>query len=819
MGTLWQDLRYGLRMLLKSPGFTFVAVLSLALGIGINTSIFSLVNAVLLRSVPVVKQPERLVWFRAPASYPNFEDYRDQNDVFSGITAANGTNEFSLSRGGEPELLLGEYVTSSYFDVLGVRAARGRTFQPEEDRAGVPIVVISQHLWQSRFASDPAIVGSEISLNGMAFKVVGVAPQGFIGTEVGLNRELWIPLSMFPQLNPPVASADDDKPEPDMLHRRDTHWLNIIARLKPGVTREQAEAAMMTVAARLNDTYHNREKDEALRSVGLIEMSGGLDPRDRQDALPFAGLSMAVVALVLLIACANVASLLLARAALRQRETAVRQALGASRLRLIRQWLTESMLLAFVGGATGLLFALWTNDVIRAYASTTPLAALDLSLDPSVLAFTFIVSVLTGIVFGLAPALQVSRHDLTTALRGESTLPGMSYRKSRLRRAFVITQVTLSVVLLIGASLFIRSLRGAQSINPGFRIENALTVPVDLGLLRYSKQRGGAFYQELIERTKAQPGVESASLMRFAPLGFSFAQREIVAADGERSMDRRGIGTGFNIVGAEYFKTMGIRLMRGREFTPQDREGAPGVVVVNETLAKRLWPNEDPIGKRVNLEEGDEKFLEVVGVAQDGKYASLGERARPFAYQPLAQSYQSKMTLVVRTIGDSRGVSEGVRNKLRALNADLPVIGMKTLAEQVDLSLFPARIAAMLLGSFGLLALLLAGVGMYGIVSYSVNQRTQEIGIRMALGARREDVLRMVLSEGLLIVGVGIVTGLVLSFIVTRLVASFLYGVSPTDFVTFTIIPLLLASVALLASFIPARRATKVDPMVALRYE
>jgi predicted permease len=818
MSTLWQDLRYGIRMLRKSPGFTAVAVVSLALGIGINTSIFSLVNAVLIRPLPSVREPERLVWFSAPASYPNFEDYRAQAQVFDAMTAANGTNEFSLQTGGEPELVRGEFVTADYFRVLGVEAARGRTFIEEDEQTPTPVVVISDNLWRTRYGADRSLVGRDIHINGMAFKVVGVAPKDFIGTEVGLKRELWLPLAMYTQLNPSLSGEAEGAEQTDMLRRRNTHWLNVVARLKDGVTREQAESAVMTIAARLNETYRNRNRQEALLSVRLIKFSGGIDPRDRADALPFAGLSMAVVALVLLIACANVASLLLARAALRQRETAVRQALGASRFRLVRQWLTESLLLSMLGGTAGLLLAMWTTDLIRHYASATPLAHLDLGLDKAVLAFTSIVSVATGIIFGLAPALQVSRPDLTTALKGDGAAgAGTTHRRSRLRRAFVVAQVTLSVVLLIGAGLFLRSMRGAQSIDPGFRVDKGLTVPIDLGLMRYTKERGLTFYEELQARVSAQPGVESASVMQFVPLGFSFAQREIIREGATR--EDGSLGTGYNVVGADYFKTMGIALVRGREFTSEDREGAPPVVVVNETLARRLWPNEDAVGKRVNLEGGAGAFAEVVGVARDGKYASLGETARPFVYEPMLQSYNPRMTLVVRTKEDPRGVAGAVKTQLRALEPKLPVAEAKTLSEQVALSLFPARVAAWLLGSFGLLALVLAGVGIYGIVAYSVSQRTHEIGVRLALGATGRDVLRMVVGEGLRVVALGIALGLALALAATRLVASFLYGVSATDFATFTVIPLLLAAVALLASYIPARRAARVDPMTALRYE
>jgi predicted permease len=816
MRTLFQDLRYGLRMLLRSPGFTVVGVASLALGIGVNTAIFSLVNAVLIRPVPVVREQGRVVWLRAPSSYPDYLDYREQARSFEGMAAITGTREFSLTRGGEPELIKGEFVSTNYFDVLGVGAQLGRVFSEEEGRSPTPVVVISQHLWRTRFDSDSTIVGRQISLNGLGFTVIGVAPEKFIGTEVGLNRELWLPLSMEPSLNPPVAGRMDGGGK-DSLHWRESHWLEVFARLKSGVTREQAGAELTGIARRVAETGAGRVDAETLRRVQLLKMSGGMDPSDREEALPIVGIMMTVVALVLLVACANIAGLLVARAAVRRRETAIRQALGAGRARLVRQWLTESVLLGVLGGAFGLLLALWANDLMISYAQATPLASLDLRLDYRVLIFTLAVSVAAGIVFGLAPALQASRIDIVTALKTEDAARAGT-RRSRLRAAFVTAQLMLSVVLLVGAGLFIRSLMSAHSIDPGFRVERALTVPVDLGLLRYKAAEGRNFYRELLTRIEAQPGVERASLVRFAQLGFSFAQGQVVA-EGRAQPGEEGTSAGFNVVGPRYFQTMGTQLMRGRDFTEADREGAPAVAVVNETLAQMLWPGEDPLGKRLSFEGPQGPFLEVVGVARDGKYRSLGDRPRPYFYQPLFQSYEPKMTLVVRTSGDPLSVAGAVREQLRALDPNLPVADVKTLAEQFDLSLLPARVAAWTLGGFGLLALALAAIGIYGVVSFSVAQRTREIGVRMALGARGGDVLRLVLGEGLLVIGVGLLAGLLLALAATRVVAGFLYGVGATDPLTFAGVPILLGAVALAASYIPARRATRVDPMVALRHE
>jgi predicted permease len=806
-------------MLARTPGFTAVAVVSLALGVGVNTAVFSLFNAVMIRPVAAVADQSRLVWLRAPSSYPDYQDYREQARSFDGMAAATGTREFSLTRVGvEPELLRGEFVTANYFEVLGVGARVGRTFSEEEGRGPAPVVVLAHDLWRTRFGADPSIVGRQIVLNGLGFTVVGVAPERFAGTETGLGRELWVPLSTEPLLNPPGAGRFEDGSGVDILRRRHSHWLAVFARLRAGVTREQAAAEMSGIARRVAEANEGRADAETMRRVQLLEMSGGMDPSDREQALPVAGVVMGVVGLVLLIACANIGGLLLARAASRRRETAIRQALGAGRARLVRQWLTESILLGLVGGAFGLLLAMWVNDLLASYASATPVASLDLGLDYRVLVFTLLVSVGAGIVFGLAPALQASRLDIVTSLKTEDSLARAGSRRSRLRAAFVAAQVTLSVVLLVCAGLFIRSLQSAHSIDPGFRVERALTVPVDLGLLRYEEEAGRNFYRELLARVGAQPGVEGASLVRFAQLGNSFAQGQVVA-EGRASADEEGTTTGFNVVGPRYFRTMGTALVRGRDFTDADREGAPAVAVVNETLAATLWPGEDPLGKRLSYDGPKGPFLEVVGVARDGKYRSLGDRSRPYFYRPLMQTYDPRMTLVVRTAGEPAALAGAVREQVRALDPNLPLAEVRTLEEQFDLSLLPARIAAWTLGGFGLLALALAGIGIYGVVSFSVAQRTREIGVRMALGAGRGDVLRLVMGEGLSVVGLGLAAGLALAFAATRVVEGFLYGVGATDPLTFVGVPLLLGAIAAGAGYLPARRATKVDPMEALRYE
>ena len=842
MGTLWQDVRYGVRMLWKSPGFTAIAVVSLALGIGANTSIFSFVNAVLLRPLPVA-HPEQLVYVFSGnrttpynvSSYPDYVDFRDKNEVFSALIAYSPIT-LSLNSNDQADQISGLIVTGNYFDALGVRARAGRTFLPEEDGApgAHPVAVISYGLWQSRFAGDPQIAGRQLLLNGQPFTIVGVAPAEFNGAELGETSDIYVPMAMQALVRPPRAGYSGEM-NPDLLSKRGPRWLDLIGRLKPGVTREQAQAAMSTLAAQLAAAYPDTNREQ---TATISPVSKG-DPTQRGTLLSVAGLMLAVVGLVLLIACANVANLLLARAASRRKEISIRLALGASRWRLVRQLLTESVLLSLTGGALGLLLAVWLVDAMRTYSPPGNFfpVAFDFSLDKSVLAFTLLLSVLTGLIFGIAPALQASKPDLVAALKDETAVwpgaHGAFARRFSLRNLLVVAQVALSLVLLISAGLFLRSLQQAERIDPGFNPEHVLTMPLNINLLRYTKAQGQEFYRQVLERVAALPGVQSASLTRTPPMSGASRQSTVMIAGRTGGPDRVSSSettssTGEDVannttlasaVALNYFQTLGIPLLRGRDFNAQDREGAPGVVIVNETFAKRYFPNQDPLGQRVSLNGAQGPWLEVVGLARDGKYVTLGEAPAPFLYQPLQQRHESGMVLLVRTNGDPAEIIPAVRREVQTIERNLPLANARLMTEMLSTSLFPARMGAVLLGVFGLLALVLASVGLYGVMSYSVARRTKEIGIRMALGAQSTDVLRLVLRESMTLVGAGMLLGLLAAFAATRLLAGFLYGISPTDPAAFIGIAVLLALVAIIASLVPARRAAKVDPLVAFRYE
>ncbi len=810
MQTLWQDLRYGARMLLKKPGFALIAVITLALGIGANTTIFSFVNGLVLRPISGVKEPERLVavytsdYSSGPyggSSYPDYVDFRDQATGFSGLAAYDET-VLILTGGDEAERLSGAYVTGNYFDTLGVGAHAGRTLRADDTTPGAaPVAVISHGLWQRRFGGDASVVGGTITLNHRSYTVVGVAAESFRGLQLGAPPEFWLPMSE------------------ETAGGRGSRGLQITGRLKPGVSLDQAQSQIATIGAQLARAYPETnlgtlDRPREPRPMTVVR-EARLSPQRQKNVLMVSGLLLAVVGLVLLIACANVANLLLARASVRRREIAVRLALGASRRRLVRQLLTESLLLALLGGGAGLVLALWSSELPPAFLSPGEANGLDASLDWRILVFTLAVSVLTGVLFGLAPALESSRPDLVEALKDGAS--GHGQRRFTLRQALVVTQVALALMLLIGAGLFLRSLSRAMTFDPGFASQNLLVASLDTRGAAMSREQGQAFYRQALERIGSLPGVRSASLTGIVPIGGG-GQRRGVQLEGYTPQPNEGLELNCNVVGLDYFNTMGIPLAQGRDFNAQDREGSPGVVIVNEELARRYFPGQNPIGKRLRF-GSNRSYLEIIGVARSAKYRRLREAPLPFIYIPLEQEYRGGMTLLVRTDGDPANTVSAVRGEIRRLSSEVPVFGIRTMSEQIGTALADDRMIAVLLGIFGGIALLLAVVGIYSVVSYAVTQRTREIGVRVALGARGPDVLKLVIGQGMKLVVIGVAFGLAMSFTFTRLMASLLFEVSATDPVTFAAIALLLALVALVACWIPARRATKVDPMVALRVE
>ena len=823
---LWHDLRYGTRMLLKAPGFTAIAVLSLATGIGANTAIFSLVDKVLIRKLPV-EEADRLVIVTANrgqgvltgSNHPDFVDYRDRNDVFDGLVCYT-QRALTLSERGQAERIQGLIVSGNYFTVLRVRPALGRGFLPEEDKtAGThPVVVIGYGLWQRRFGGDHRIVGKTVSLNAYPFTVVGIAPPEFNGTIAGGAPDVYVPIMMMAQ----IATSPFDRS--NLLFgprsRSLSGSLQVLGRLKPGVSREQAAAAMTTLGGQIARAYPNADGSPRVEPKFLIEDgSRGHTNLLRDLRFPLQML-MATVGLVLLIACANVANLLLARAGTRQKEIAIRLATGAGRMRLIRQLLTESVLLSTLAGAAGLALAASISGLMVSFAPPNNNAfsflTLDNRLDLRVLVFTLAISVLTGILFGLAPALIASRPDLLSALRDEATVFGKRVRHLNLRNLLVVGQVAISVIVLVGAGLCVRSLRNLYAIDTGFDPTKVLVMSVDVGLSGYSRERGLQFYAELLERVQRVPGVEAVSLATQVALGDGFGA--MMRAEGYAPKPGEDMSSDFNQIAPDYFRVMKIPLLEGREFSPSDTTNTPLVAVVNEAAVRRFWPGLSAIGRRVIVgRPPDEQARVVVGVVKDSKYRRLTEEVRPAVFSPFFQSYRGDMTLHVRTTGEPATMMAGVRREVQALDASLPLYNTRTLEEQKTGSLYTSRLAATLLTSFGLLALLLAAVGVYGVMAYTVNRRTHEIGIRMALGAQGSEICRLVMVEGTAIMTIGLLLGLGGALAATRLVESFLYGVRPNDPIAFAGAALLLAAVTVLANYLPARHASRTDPLLAIR--
>jgi macrolide transport system ATP-binding/permease protein len=820
--TLIQDLRYGLRIMLKNPGFMLIAVLTLALGIGANTAIFNIVNALLLRPIPGVVEAERLVNVGRThedaafdsLSYPDYLDYREQNTVFSGIAIYSKT-PLHLSNAeseGRAERVRGELVSGNYFGALGAKALLGRTLTPADVSApgANPVAMMGYDLWRRRFGADKAIVGKTIKLNARPFTVIGVAVEGFEGTTVGGATEMWLPITMFAE---EALSQDDNR---NLLTKRGSQWIDGFARLKPAVTLQQAQAEMTGIAQRLALAYPNTNKKIGVRLTPHF----GMWPDDRADAQQFTRLLLLAAGLTLFVASVNVANILFARSIERQKEIGVRLALGAARARIVRLLLMESLLMAMLSGLAGLFVARWASDFSMRFwtpkSSYGLQTSLELGFDASVLTFAFVVSFVTGIVFGLVPAWQAARTNIAPILK-DGAPSGRTERRPRLRETLIVSQIALSLVVLVGAGLCVRTLHNALSINRGYNVDRVLTAEIDLGRQGYSEEGGRRFYQQLLERVQALPGVQSASLAHRSPLSSQMGGP--VRPDG---LDENAPSTEarYNIVTPRHLETIGLRLLRGRDFNAQDTAQAPGAAIINEALARSLWGEQDPIGRvLVAHTSRNEQRIEVIGVVNDARYGSVLRPPHMHLYFPITQKYQSSMALHVKMAGDAAIIGDRLQHEARTLDPNLPIYDVRTLSAQLDQVLASQRLAAALISSLGLLALLLTGIGLYGVMAYSVSQRRREIGIRMALGAQRSDVQKLVVRHGLTLALMGVALGLLLSFGFTRVLKSMLFGVSAIDPLTFAVIPILLAGVALLACWIPVRRALKVDPMVALRSE
>jgi predicted permease len=818
MNSLIQDIRYGWKLLWKDRGLTVVAILSLALGIGANTTIFSVANAFFFRPLPVMES-ERLVSLfgsmkglrYAATSYPDYADWRDRSEVFSGLAAYAWIPMALKVSGGSAEVISGQLVTGNYFSVLGVDPVLGRAFLPEEDQTpGThPVVIISHGLWKRRFGLEREIVGRNVRLNGLSFTVIGVAPEGFIDINVGFAPDAWVPLMMESKVFPTPAS---------LLDQRDSRWLQVVGRLKPGVSQGKAESAMKALASNLEREYPDSNRGVGITLAEADQNRIPLIVTQGFEIINFMGVLLVLVGVVLLIACSNVASLLLARTSRRWREIALRQSLGAGRGRLVRQLLTESLMLSVAGGLAGLLVAVWGIDLLQTFEppmSHYPFA-FDLSLDKRVLGYTALLSVATGVVFGLAPALQTARKDQSTALNDPGLWLGFRKGRSRLRSFLVTAQVAFAVVSLVSAGLFLQSARNAQSIDPGFDTDQVLCASLNLGLGQYDEPSGRRFFHDVVDRIEALPSVQSASLAQTVPLGLVNRSMTEVSIDGYEPAEDESMLFYYNSVGPRYFETLGIPIVKGRGIEGTDRDDTMDVAVVNEAMARRYWRGADPIGRTIKLEGIDVK---VVGIARNGKYIRLGENPRPYFYVPLKQNYVEMVSLHVRTFGDPRGVAKSVSREVEALDADLPVWDMKTMDEHLGLALFVPRTAGVTLGIFGLLALALAVAGVFGVLAYSVSQGTREFGVRMAMGARPSEILKLVMRKGFKTTLAGIVLGLLLASAVGGVLTGYLYDVSAVDSVTFVGVPLVLLLTALVACYVPARRAARVDPNAALRHE
>ena len=815
MTSFWQDIRYSLRMIAKAPGFAALAILTLALGIGANTTIFSWINSTLLNPVPGLTNPREVVSLTLskpgdnpfPFTYPDLEAMRDGQQSFTGIAACSFA-QISLTGKSKPERVFGMVASANYFDVLGVRPILGRGFLPAEDEkpGGAPVAVISYRFWQTHFAANSNIVGQTLEINTRPYTIVGVTPAAFQGSQTGVRTEIWVPIMMEAQLNS----------QGDLLHDHHNFWLLGFGRLKPGVVLEQAQEEMTLRLKPEVKSYPEEHKGHDHVTVyPLWRNPFGLN-YFLATLLPAL---MCIAGLVLLLACVNVANLMLVRSVGRRREIAIRMALGGSRWRLVRQLLVESLMLALAGGAVALLITFWTEGTLMKFLPVTediPLA-LSITADRTVLLASLVISVLTGLIFGILPALRSSGAAPVAVLNEDTGRASGGLRKARLASGLVVVQISLSLLLFICAGLFIRSFLRAQQINPGFNPHNVLIASYDLFTAGYSDSSGAEFDRQLIAKLEALPGVQSVALTDRFPLGFGGGSTS-VKPEGYVSPANESMETQVAIITPNYFHTMQIPIVKGRDFTLQDTKSSQRAVIVSEAFANRYWPKQEALGKQLNSDLTREWFT-VVGVARDTKVTGLNEKPTPFLYLPLYQVYRSNMIISARVAGDPLTFAKTVEKKVHELNADLVVFDVTTLELRDQFASFGQRVAGTFVGAFGLLALVLAAVGIYGVTAYTTRQRTHEIGIRVALGATKQDVLRLVLGHGLRLMLAGVGLGLVLSFVLTRFLSGLLLGVTSTDALTFSSVAILLCAVALFACFIPARWAMRVDPMVALRYE
>jgi predicted permease len=827
MKTLWQDVRYSVRMLRKNPGFTCMVVLTLALGIGANAAIFSVTDKVLLQSLPVTK-PDALVVISSydprsgpeadmSFSYPMYQDLRDKNDVFAGVLARGGA-QMNISYGDQNDRVRADLVSGNFFQVLGVQPWAGRLLTQDDDRTpgAHPVAVISYSFWQRRFGKDASIIGKTILANEHPLTVLGVTPPGFYGVYLSSTPDVWVPLMMTPVFNPLP---------PTRLQSRRHQWLSLMARRKDGVTPAQAQASLEVLYHQIRESEAQQLPPSAsaydrqqflARKIALLPGGQGFQTLQREMRTSLL-LLFGATCVVLLILCANLANLVMARATARAQEIAVRLALGAGRLRLLRQWLTEGIVLSLLGGTAGVFVALWIKAALMLFIPPDYRANLDSPLGWRFVGFVFLVSIVVGLLFSLAPAVQAARHASVPTLHLESRSFTSAGRLLSLRSGLILLQVALSLPLLVGAALLLRTLQNLRAVDTGFGKDNVLFVTLNPALNGYSPEKSRNFYNELLLKTRALPGVKTASLATDSPLSGGWDMNGIVV-EGYTPREDEKMNVDATYISPDYFRTLDIPLLMGRDFSEQDTLGSPKVAIINEKMARYFFDAANPIGKRIGLEKIPD--VTIIGVVKDAKYINLREPMRRHFYTPIMQEPRLfDLALHVKTGTDTQAVANQLRAQIKELDPHLPLYNVKSLVTEIDESLVQERLVTWLSTAFGLLATLLAALGLYGVLTFSVARRTREIGIRVALGAQRRDVFKLIISQGMILVGIGVALGLAASYALSRLIATLLFGVSPTHPMTFVTVSSVLILVALLACYLPARKATKVDPLVALRYE